>query len=110
MKRTNKVELTGYTGTDAELVELKNGGKKASFSIATQDNYKNKNGEWVSNTTWHKVIGWGRTAETIMDLVKKGTKVYIDGKIDYRSFEDKEGNKRTFTEIVAYNVELAQPR
>ena len=106
MERSNKVELTGYTGMNPELTELKNGQKKASFSLATQDSYKNKQGEWVNNTTWHKVIGWGKTADAIMETVKKGTKVTLSGKIDYRSYEDKQGNKKFFTEIVAYNVSL----
>lgn len=100
MERTNKVELTGFTGMNPEVKELENGRKRVSFTLATHDSYKNKEGEWVSNTTWHRVVAWNKLADQVMEGVNKGMKITVDGKLEYRMWDDKSGNRRTQTEIV----------
>jgi single-strand DNA-binding protein len=110
MERTNKVELIGYTGMNPELKELENGSKVASFTLATRDSYKNKEGEWVNNTTWHRVIAWNKVAEKVMETISKGAKIIVDGKIDYKQWDDKNGNKRTTAEIVLYGFKPAETK
>jgi single-strand DNA-binding protein len=94
----NTVNLIGRLGKNPELKEFTNS-KLATFSIATSDNYKNKEGEWVDNTTWHNVKAWGKTAELCSNLMKKGVEVAIEGKLVNNTYETKEGEKRYTTEI-----------
>lgn len=108
MERTNKVELKGFTGMDPEVKELGNGGKLASFTLATHDAYKNKEGEWVNNTTWHKVIAWNKLAEQVQEAVTKGMKIEVEGKLDYRTWEDKNGNKRSTAEVIMHGFKPAE--
>ena len=96
----NKVQLIGNLGNDPEIITLESGKKLAKFSIATNENYKNAQGERVTDTQWHNVVAWGKTAEIIEAYVTKGKEVAIEGKLNHRSFDDKEGNKRYTTEIV----------
>ena len=96
----NKVQLIGNLGNDPEIVTLESGKKLAKFSIATNESYKNNKGERVTDTQWHNVVAWGKTAENIESFVTKGKEVAIEGKLTTRSWEDKEGQKRYTTEVV----------
>lgn len=99
MSLRNKVSLVGYTGKDVEIINFENGGHKASVSLATNDHYTNSKGEKVEETQWHNLVAYGKTAEILQKYVPKGKEIAIDGKITYRSYEDKDGSKRFFTEI-----------
>ncbi|EAQ51354.1 MULTISPECIES: single-stranded DNA-binding protein [Leeuwenhoekiella] len=96
----NKVQLIGNLGNDPEIVNLDSGKKLAKFSIATNETYKNNKGERVTDTQWHNVVAWGKTAEVIENYVTKGKEVAIEGKLTSRSYETKQGEKRYLTEIV----------
>lgn len=96
----NKVQLIGNVGNDPEIVNLESGKKLAKFSIATNESYKNAKGEKVTDTQWHNVVAWGKTAEIIENFVTKGKEIGVDGKLTSRSYDDKDGNKRYVTEIV----------
>ena len=102
----NSVRLIGHLGKDPETKQLEGGNSLARVSLATREVYKNKNGEKVENTQWHNLIGWGKTAELMNTLLKKGKQIVIDGKIVYRTFEDRNGVKRTRTEIVVSDFVL----
>ncbi len=96
----NKVQLIGNLGKDPEITNLDGGKKLAKFTIATNETYKNQKGEKVTDTQWHNVIAWGKTAEIIENYVTKGKEVAIEGKLTSRSYDDKEGVKRYITEVV----------
>jgi single-strand DNA-binding protein len=96
----NKVQLIGRLGADVEVKSLESGKQLAKISVATNESYKNKEGEWTDNTTWHNVVAWGKTAELAAQLLKKGSEVALEGKLSNRSYEDKDGNKRYVTEVV----------
>jgi len=98
----NKAILLGRLGQDPEIRETKNGKKVANLSLATTERVKN--GE--NKTAWHKVQFWNKTAEVCEKYLKKGMMVFIEGKITYRSYEDKDGNTKYITEIVGYNLEM----
>ncbi|MEZ4874986.1 MAG: single-stranded DNA-binding protein [Flavobacteriaceae bacterium] len=102
----NKVQLIGNLGNDPEIVTLESGKKLAKFSIATNESYKNNKGERVTDTQWHNVVAWGKTAEIIESFVGKGKEIAIEGKLTSRSWEDKEGNKRYTTEVVCNELLL----
>ena len=97
----NKVNLIGNLGKDVEIKETKNGNKLARFSIATNEVYNSKEGEKKQTTEWHNIIAWGKTADMMALLLKKGNKVAIEGRLQYGSFQDKNGNTRYTTDIVA---------
>ncbi len=96
----NKVQLIGNLGNDPEIVNLDGGKKLAKFSIATNESYKNQKGEKITDTQWHNIVAWGKTAEIIENYVTKGKEVAIEGKLTSRSYDDKEGIKRYITEVV----------
>lgn len=96
----NKVQLIGNLGHDPEVTTLESGRKMAKFRIATNDAYKNKEGQKIINTEWHNIVCFGKTAEIIESYVGKGKEVAIEGKLTTRSWEDKDGNKRYTTEVV----------
>ena len=96
----NRVQLIGHVGQDPEIKQLENG-RVANFTIATNDSYTNAKGEKVEQTEWHRVSAWGKTVEIIEQLLKKGSHVAIEGKLTHRSYDDKDGNKRYITEVVA---------
>ncbi len=96
----NRVQLIGNLGTTPEIITLESGKKLAKFAIATNETYKNNQGEKVTDTQWHNVVAWNKTAEIIEKYLEKGKEVMIEGKLTSRSFEDKEGNKRYITEVV----------
>jgi len=97
----NQVQLIGNVGKDVELRSIANGSQVASFSIATNDYYKNSKGEKVQDTQWHNVVIWGKQAELASKVLAKGTEVCIQGKLVHRSYETTEGNKRYVTEVKA---------
>jgi len=96
----NRVQLIGNLGNNPEIITLESGKKLAKFSIATNETYKNAQGEKVTDTQWHNVVAWNKTAEIVEKYLEKGKEVMIEGKLTSRSFDDKEGNKRYITEVV----------
>jgi len=101
MPSLNKVTLIGYLGRDPEIRHLENGASVAKFSIATTEAYKDKSDQWQEQTEWHDIIMWRMLAERAEKQLKKGSLVYIEGKLTHRKWVDKEGNNRRSTEIVA---------
>ena len=97
----NSVRLIGRLGGQPELKELDGGKKLATFSIATNDSYKNEEGEKVESTEWHHVVAWGKLAEIASDYLQKGQEIAVEGKLSHRSYEDKDVIKRFVTEVVA---------
>ncbi len=106
MAGVNKVILLGNLGKDPEVRYLDNGVAVANFSLATTESYKNKEGERVSQTEWHNIVLWRGLAEVAEKYLKKGSSVYIEGKIRTRKWEDKDGNTRYNTEILADNMTM----
>ena len=104
MSGVNKVILVGNLGADPQIRYTPQGTAVANFSLATTERFNNKNGERESRTEWHRIIAWGRLAEICNEYLKKGKQVYIEGRIQTRQWDDKDGNKRTTTEIVANNM------
>jgi len=102
----NKVILIGNVGRDPEVRYFDNGLAKAQFSLATTETYKNKEGQKIVQTEWHTIVMWRKLAEIVEKYVKKGDKLYIEGKIKTRSYDDKEGNKKYITEILAENMQM----
>jgi single-strand DNA-binding protein len=96
----NKVQLIGNLGNDPEIINLESGKTLAKFTIATNESYKNSNGEKVTDTQWHNIVAWGKTAQIIEKYVTKGKEIAIEGKLTSRSYETKEGDKRYITEVV----------
>lgn len=97
----NRVILIGNLGRDPEVRRLENGAVVAKFSVATNENYKDKSGEWQSQTEWHDVVVWRSLAERAEQQLKKGGQIYLEGKLTHRSWQDQEGNNRRTTEVVA---------
>jgi single-strand DNA-binding protein len=110
MASVNKAIILGNLGADPELRYTPGGQAVTSLSIATTEKYKDKNGEKQSRTEWHNVVLWGRLAEIARDYLKKGSPVYIEGRIQYRSYDDKEGIKRYRTDIVGQTLQLLGSR
>jgi single-strand DNA-binding protein len=102
----NKVQLIGNLGNDPEIITLESGKKLAKFSIATNESYKNQQGERVTDTQWHNIVAWGKTAEIIETYVTKGKEVAVEGKLTTRAWDDKDGNKRYTTEVVCNELLL----
>jgi single-strand DNA-binding protein len=102
----NKAILVGFVGNDPEVRYLDSGAAVANFRLATSENYTNRAGEKVSQTEWHNVVLWRGLAEIAEKYVKKGTQIYIEGRIRTRSWDDRDGNKRYTTEIVGDNMQL----
>lgn len=102
----NKVILVGNVGADPDVRYLDNGTAVASMSLATSETYKNKNGERITQTEWHNVVLWRGLAEIAEKYVKKGMQLYIEGRLQTRSWDDKEGVKRYTTEVVADNMQM----
>ena len=88
----NKVILIGNLGKDPEITNIGNDVKKAAFSLATSESYKNKDGNKVEQTEWHNIIVWRGLADVAEKYLHKGSKIYLEGKIKYRSYDDKDGN------------------
>jgi single-strand DNA-binding protein len=97
----NKVILVGNLGSDPEVRYTQSGTAVANFNIATNESYKNREGELVEKTEWHRIVAWSRLAEICAEYLKKGEKVYIEGSLQTRQWEDKDGNTKYTTEIKA---------
>ncbi len=98
MSLRNKVTLIGRTGKEVETVNFENG-MLAKVSLATSDHYTNAKGEKVEETQWHNLVAFGKTAEIMQKYVEKGHEIAVEGKITYRNYDDKDGQKRYITEI-----------
>jgi len=110
-KSVNHAILLGNTGKDPEIRSIPSGGKVATVTLATSDRYKDNSGEWKEKTEWHNLVAYGRIAEVIEQYVKKGSKLYIEGKIETRSWEDKHsGEKKYQTQIKIDELILAGER
>jgi len=106
MAGVNKVILIGNLGKDPELRYTPGGQAVASFSLATGEKWRDKDGNMQDRTEWHNIVVWGRSAENAKEYLSKGRPVYIEGRIQTRSWEDKDGNKRYTTEIVAQRLQF----
>jgi single-strand DNA-binding protein len=103
----NKVALIGRVGKDPVVKHFENGGKIAEFTLATDDSYKDKQGNKVEQTDWHNIkIAFPKLAEVAEKWVKKGSLLYVEGKIKTRSYDDKDGNKRYVTEVVCESFKM----
>lgn len=96
----NRVQLIGNLGMDPDVKKLDSGKVLAKLSLATSDSYNNSEGKKVTDTQWHNLVAWGKTAEIAEKYLKKGNRVAVEGKLVSRSYEDKEGIKRYITEVV----------
>ncbi|TVR77169.1 MAG: single-stranded DNA-binding protein [Chitinophagaceae bacterium] len=106
MRGLNKVMLIGHLGKDPEVPQLSNSTNKlAKFPLATSESYKDKSGQLITQTEWHNVVIWGNLADIASNYLKKGSHVYVEGKIRTRSY-DKDGQKMWFTEIVADSFQM----
>ncbi|MEW6377551.1 MAG: single-stranded DNA-binding protein [Thermodesulfobacteriota bacterium] len=106
MAGVNKVILIGNLGADPEVKYLSNGTTVANFRIATTENRVNRSGEKTTVTEWHRIVSFGRLAEICGEYLNKGKQVYIEGRLRTRSWEDKEGNRKWTTEIVATQMQM----
>jgi len=106
----NKVILVGRLGRDPETRYTSGGQAVCNFSIATDESFKDRNGERQKRTEWHKIVVWGRQAEIAQQYLKKGTLVYLEGRIQTREWTDREGQKRTSFDIVANNFRMLSGR
>ncbi|MBW2502931.1 MAG: single-stranded DNA-binding protein [Deltaproteobacteria bacterium] len=102
----NKAILIGNLGKDPELRYTPSGAAVATFSLATTERFKNRNGEQQERTEWHNIVAWGGLAEICGKYLTKGKQVYLEGRIQYRSYDDRDGNKRYITEIVANEMQM----
>ena len=100
MLNINRATLLGHAGRDPEIRELKNGGKAASFTLATTEKWKGRDVKPAESTEWHRIAVYGPTVEAVEKMLKKGDAVLVEGRIASRAFRDKDGNDRAVTEIV----------
>ena len=106
MAGVNKVILLGNLGKDPEVRVFEGGTKKASFSLATGETFLDKNGQRQDRTEWHNVVFWGNIVDVIEKYLKKGSQVYVEGRITTRSYDDKDGQKKYITEIAGTSMTL----
>ncbi|MFQ5498494.1 MAG: single-stranded DNA-binding protein [Candidatus Zixiibacteriota bacterium] len=106
----NKAILIGRLGKDPELKYTPSGRPVANFSLATNRSWSGQDGQKQESTTWHNIVAWGKQAEVIKEYLSKGREVYIEGRIDNRSYEDKEGNKKYISEVVVENFRFIGSR
>jgi len=104
MSSLNKVILIGRVGADPEVRYTQSNTAVANFSLATSEKYKDRNGESVENTEWHKCVAWARTAEILQEYVNKGDLISVEGSLQTREWEDKNGNKRYSTEVKVFSM------
>lgn len=102
----NKVQLIGHVGQEPNITNLDNGKKVVRLSLATNEQYKNGQGEKQTDTNWHSLVAWGKTADIIEKYVTKGKEIAIEGKLTSRSYEGKDGVKRYVTEVVVSEILL----
>jgi single-strand DNA-binding protein len=110
MRSLNRVLLIGRLGKDPDVRKMEGNITKVSFPMATSDNYKDKTGNWQEQTEWHNVVMWRMVAERAERDLKKGSNVYIEGKLRTRSWDDQSGNKRYTTEVIADSFILLDKR
>jgi single-strand DNA-binding protein len=110
MAGVNKAILVGNLGRDPELRKTPNGQAVCNFTLATSETWNDKNGERVERTEWHRIVAWGRVGELCHQYLSKGRTVYVEGRIQTREWEDKDGNKRYTTEINASTVNFIGAR
>ena len=106
----NRVTLLGNLGADPDVRTTPQGRKVANIRLATTESYKDNNGEWKEYTDWHRIVFWDYLADNIEKYVKKGHKLYVEGKLKSRSYEDKEGITRYVTEVLAKKMIMLTPR
>jgi single-strand DNA-binding protein len=104
----NKVTLIGNLGGDPEVRHLENGAVVARFSLATNENYRDKDGNWQKLTEWHNIIAWRELAERAEKQLKKGMQVYVEGKISYRKYTGQDGVERNITDINANTIRMLE--
>lgn len=109
MASVNKVILIGNLGRDPELRYTPSGKPVASFTVATTDQWTGKEGGKEERTEWHRVVAWGRLGEICGEYLHKGRQVYVEGKLQTRAWEDRDGNKRYTTEVVASTMQMLGP-
>ena len=110
-KSVNKVILVGNVGKDPEVRYSQSGTPVANFSLATNERFKDRNDAWQDRTEWHSIVAWQRLAEIVGEYVAKGSKVYVEGKLQTTSWEDRQSGERKYrTEIVARDLLLLGPR
>lgn len=100
----NSVQLIGNLGMDPEVKQVANGNKMARFSLATSETYKNEKGEKVTDTQWHNLIIWGGLAEVAEKYLKKGKQIAVEGRLETNTYDDKEGNRKFYTQIVVNDL------
>lgn len=105
----NRAQLIGHLGQDPELKTIESGKKVARFTLATDDSYKNSEGQKIKETTWHNIIAWNGLADLSDKYLKKGSKVAVEGRIVYRTYEDKKGVTKYITEIVLNDLMFLDP-
>ena len=106
MSGVNKVIIIGRLGNDPELKSVSSGNSVARLSVATSENWKDKDGQKQERTEWHRVVFWGKQAELAGKYLSKGRQVYIEGRLQTRSWEDPQGQKRYTTEIIGTNLQF----
>lgn len=106
----NKVMLIGNLGSDPEIKYAASGTAIANFRLATSENRKNREGEWEEETEWHRIVIFGKQAEFCKDYLRKGSKVFIEGRIQTRSWDDQSGQKKYSTEIIGLSIILLEPK
>jgi single-strand DNA-binding protein len=110
MASLNKIQIIGHLGRDPEVRRLPNGDAVANFSVATTDKWKNQAGEPQEATEWHRVTAFAKLAEIVERYLKKGSQVYIEGKIQTRKYQDKDGNEKLSVEIRAAEMQMLDSR
>lgn len=110
MGNLNKAMLIGRLGSDPEVRYTQSNTAVATLSLATSERYKDANGELQESTEWHRVVAWGRLAEIVQQYAKKGSQIYVEGPIQTRAWEDRDGQKRYTTEIKAMTIQLLDSR
>jgi single-strand DNA-binding protein len=106
----NKVILIGNLGRDPELRYTQSGTAVATLNLATSRRYKDRDGSWQEQTEWHRVVAWARTAEVVNEYASKGRQLYVEGRLQTRQWEDRDGNTKYTTEVIAENIQLLGPR
>lgn len=106
----NKVNLIGNLGMDPEVKNLDGGKTLARFSLATNNSYKNDKGETITESQWHNIVAWGKTAEIAEKYLKKGSKVAVEGRLNNRQYETSEGQKKYITEVVVNELLMLTPK
>lgn len=106
----NRVNLLGLLGKDPEVTTFESGSKRATFSLATTEFYKNKDGERVENTDWHQIVVWGKQVDFVESYLKKGKKIVLEGKLTTRKYDDKDGVTHFITEVIANDILILTPK